>query len=224
MVGTIEDLEKEIDQFQKNMMASGEVVKLLNQMVEGVKQQNDSFNTQAQSLLLKIENLPSVIERENETSNQKIKNDVSTELGKTVQDFKIEQTRYLESVDKFNTQAQSLLIKVENLPSTIERENEASNQKIKNDVSSELGKIIQDFKTEQARYLESAEKSQRAIEDAERKLDKSYRDFIDNIERMNISNLYDEYTQLKKTVNVRTTILMVISLVSVVVGIVGLII
>ncbi len=224
MVGTIEDLEKEIDQFQKNMMASGEVVKLLNQMVEGVKQQNDSFNTQAQSLLLKIENLPSVIERENETCNQKIKNDVSTELGKTVQDFKIEQTRYLESVDKFNTQVQSLLIKVENLPSTIERENEASNQKIKNDVSSELGKIIQDFKTEQARYLESAEKSQRAIEDAERKLDKSYRDFIDNIERMNISNLYDEYTQLNKSVNVRTTILVVISLVSVVVGIVGLII
>lgn len=224
MVGTIEDLEKEIDQFQKNMMASGEVVKLLTQMVEGVKQQNDSFNTQAQSLLLKIENLPSVIERENETSNQKIKNDVSTELGKTVQDFKIEQTRYLESVDKFNTQVQSMLIKVENLPSTIERENEASNQKIKNDVSSELGKIIQDFKTEQARYLESAEKSQRAIEDAERKLDKSYRDFIDNIERMNISNLYDEYTQLNKSVNVRTTILVVISLVSVVVGIVGLII
>lgn len=224
MVGTIEDLEKEIDQFQKNMMASGEVVKLLNQMVEGVKQQNDSFNTQAQSLLLKIENLPSVIERENETSNQKIKNDVSTEIGKTVQDFRTEQTRYLDSVDKFNTQVQSMLIKVENLPNTIERENEASNQKIKNDVSSELGKIIQDFKTEQARYLESAEKSQRAIEDAERKLDKSYRDFIDNIERMNISNLYDEYTQLKKTVNVRTTILMVISLVSVVVGIVGLII
>lgn len=224
MVGTIEDLEKEIDQFQKNMMASGEVVKLLNQMVEGVKQQNDSFNTQAQSLLLKIENLPSVIERENETSNQKIKNDVSTEIGKTVQDFRTEQTRYLDSVDKFNTQVQSMLIKVENLPNTIERENEASNQKIKNNVSSELGKIIQDFKTEQARYLESAEKSQRAIEDAERKLDKSYRDFIDNIERMNISNLYDEYTQLKKTVNVRTTILMVISLVSVVVGIVGLII
>lgn len=224
MVGTIEDLEKEIDQFQKNMMASGEVVKLLNQMVEGVKQQNDSFNTQAQSLLLKIENLPTVIERENETSNQKIKNDVSTEIGKTVQDFRTEQTRYLDSVDKFNTQVQSMLIKVENLPNTIERENEASNQKIKNDVSSELGKIIQDFKTEQARYLESAEKSQRAIEDAERKLDKSYRDFIDNIERMNISNLYDEYTQLKKTVNVRTTILMVISLVSVVVGIVGLII
>ena len=199
MVGTIEDLEKEIDQFQKNMMASGEVVKLLNQMVEGVKQQNDSFNTQAQSLLLKIENLPSVIERENETSNQKIKNDVSTEIGKTVQDFRTEQTRYLDSVDKFNTQVQSMLIKVENLPNTIERENEASNQKIKNNVSSELGKIIQDFKTEQARYLESAEKSQRAIEDAERKLDKSYRDFIDNIERMNISNLYDEYTQLKKT-------------------------
>ena len=40
MLGSIQDLEKEIEQFQNNVMASGELVTLLKQMLEEMKSQN----------------------------------------------------------------------------------------------------------------------------------------------------------------------------------------
>ena len=44
MLNTIEDLEKEIDEFQNNMSASGEMVQALKQIVDQMKQQNSGFD------------------------------------------------------------------------------------------------------------------------------------------------------------------------------------
>ena len=46
MLGTIEELEKDIEQFQKKMAASGELQMLLRQVLEQIKQQNSEFSVQ----------------------------------------------------------------------------------------------------------------------------------------------------------------------------------
>lgn len=45
MLGSIEELEKDIELFQQNMAASGELQMLLKQMLEQIKQQNSEFGT-----------------------------------------------------------------------------------------------------------------------------------------------------------------------------------
>ncbi len=166
MIGTIEDLEREIEQFQKNVMASGELVTLLKQMLEQIKDQNKSFEQGAVALIKRMDALPEIIENENSASNAKIKADISNELAQFMQKYSDEQNQY------------SLQLK-------------------------QTGAIIKS---------------------AEEKLDVSYKEFIDTLGKTNISNLYDQNQQLKKTLNIRTTILMAVSAVSVVLGIVGLII
>ena len=43
MLGSIEELEKDIELFQQNMAASGELQMLLKQMLEQIKQQHSEF-------------------------------------------------------------------------------------------------------------------------------------------------------------------------------------
>ena len=56
MLNTIEDLEKEIDEFQNNMSASGEIVQALKQMVDQMKQQNYNYKTLSQQKFMSQEN------------------------------------------------------------------------------------------------------------------------------------------------------------------------
>ena len=164
MLGSIEELEKEIEQFQNNMMASGEMVTSLKQMLEQIKNQNESFEQKSSALISRIDALPTAIDNANS----------------------------------------------------------ASNSRIKADVSNELGQAVQSFTNEQNRYLQGLEQTYKAIKSAEGKLEVSYEGFLSTLEKTNIANLYEQNQQLKEALNKRTTILMVISAVSIVIGIVGL--
>ena len=54
MLGSIEELEKDIELFQQNMAASGELQMLLKQMLEQIKQQNSEFGTQSSALISRM--------------------------------------------------------------------------------------------------------------------------------------------------------------------------
>ncbi len=100
MIGTIEELEKEIEQFQKNMAASGELTLLLRQMVDEIKAQNSSFETESGALLSKLDALPGIIEQENASSNEAIRKHVEVTMQRTVDDFSQDQNRYVSKLEQ----------------------------------------------------------------------------------------------------------------------------
>lgn len=317
MLGSIEELEKDIELFQQNMAASGELQRLLKQMLEQIKQQDSEFGIQSSALISRVDNLPSIIENANILSNNKVKNDVVAEINRALQSFANEQNRYLQGLEQTKQQVQSyieqsqsqektfsdktatLVEKVDDIPSAVEAKNLKSNAQIKENVEVVLQKALQRFAEEQTKYLraienmehqirelmdqsnaqgkafadgvasaiakfdESAKKivddnssanvalktdidkllvernaafaeeqnkylaslqqTQSEIKNCESQLTAKYTEFIDTLQKMNISNLYDQNIQLKNELNKRTTILMVISAISVIVGIVGII-
>lgn len=317
MLGSIEELEKDIELFQQNMAASGELQMLLKQMLEEIKRQNTEFGTQSSALISRIDNLPSVIENANISSNNRVKNDVVAEIDRALQSFANEQSRYLQGLEQTKQQVQSyieqsqsqektfsdktsaIVTKVEGIPATIEAENAKSNAQIKADVEAELQRALQKFADEQskyfqaiesmkqqiqsfadqaskqeksfvdgvdsalvkfdetakriaddnakandalkvdvdkllaernaafteeqAKYISSLQQTQNEIKSCESQLTAKYSEFIDTLQKMNISNLYAQNIQLKNELNKRTTILMVISVISIIVGIVGII-
>ena len=316
MLGTIENLEKDIELFQKNIAASGEMVQLLKQMLEQIKLQNEEFDVKSQGLISRIDGLPATINDANSASNLKIKSDVASELEKSLQNFSIEQTRYLQGLELTKQQVQNyveqiqtqekmtadrvstVLTKVDGIPNMIEAENAKSNLEIKSGIAVELDKAVKNFALEQAKYLQDLDrakqqmkgyveqvhasektsterikdliekvesilsaieaenlksnallkdnisliiegairsfskeqesymmglsKMQANIKKCEEGLEVKYREFIDSLEKMNISNLYEQNVQLKNSLDKKTLILMLISGVSLVIGIVGL--
>lgn len=240
MLGSIEELEKDIELFQQNMAASGELQMLLKQMLEQIKLQNSEFEAKSSALISRVDNLPSIVENANISSNNRVKNDVIAEIDRALQSFSNEQSRYLQGLEQtkqqvqryieqaqsqektFSDKSSTVITKIEGIPETIELENQKSNAQIKLDVETVLKESLQNFVEEQNKYFVSLQQIQNEIDNCERQLAEKYTEFTDTLQKMNISNLYNQNIQLKNDLNKRTTILMVISAISIIVGLVGL--
>lgn len=239
MLGSIEELEKDIELFQQNMAASGELQMLLKQMLEQIKQQNSEFGTQSSALISRIDNLPSTIENANISSNNRVKNDVAAEIDRALQAFANEQSRYLQAlkeveqkiqifVDQAGQQEKAFadgvsdtLAKFDESAKKIVEDNTRANEALKADIDKLLSERNAAFSEEQGKYIASLQQTQSEIKNCESQLTTKYTEFIDTLQKTNISNLYDQNQQLKDELNKRTTILMVISAISVIVGVIG---
>ena len=291
MLETIEELEKEIDEFQNNIAASGEMVLALKQMIEQIKQQNSEFDMQSKSLLSRLDILPSNIENTIIANNERIRSDVASELNKSLQAFSDEQEKYIVSlqnvqktiqeysvlakeqgnsfdektavmIDKINSVVKQLSEEISNTNALLEniihnavkeysevaREQGESfreqtnlmNENIKSALSDLNGKIQnttnllkQDIDVSvlernkevivaQEKYIKEIDNANVSMKKCEEALDSKYEDFLSVLEKMNISNIYEQNIQLKEELRKKTTILMVISAVSILIGVVGL--
>lgn len=242
MLGTIEELEKEIELFQNNIMASGELVTLLRQMLDQVKRQNENFAEQSNALISRVDELPSVIDRANSESNLVIQEAVSHEMTQALQCFDDEQNKYLLSLGQtkqqigeymkqsdllgkeFERKTQSIVEKLDSVMNQIQIDNEKANHDLLSAVDKMLEEKNEELGLEQQKYISAMQHTEQTIESAKEKLDTSFKEFNDTLEKTNISSLYEQNQQIKSDLNKRTTILMVITVISVILGIVGILI
>lgn len=240
MLGSIEELEKDIELFQQNMAASGELQMLLKQMLEQIKQQNSEFGTQSSTLISRVDNLPVTIENANISSNNRVKNDVATEIDRALSSFANEQNRYLQGLEQTKQQLQnyieqcksqeksfdvgvgSAIAKFDESAKRIADDNRSANAALKIDIDKLLDERNATFAEEQNKYLASLQQTQSEMKNCESQLTAKYTEFIDTLQKLNISNLYDQNIQLRNELNKRTTILIVISAISIVISIIGL--
>ncbi len=182
MLGSIEELEKDIELFQQNMAASGELQILLKQMLEQIKQQSSEFGTQSSALISRVDNLPSTIENANISSNNRVKNDVAIEIDRALQSFANEQSRYLQGLEQTKQQVQSyieqsqfqekafsdktttVVTKVDGILVAVETENQKSNARIKADVEIVLQGAHRKFAEEQAKYIHELEETKQQLQ------------------------------------------------------------
>lgn len=133
----------------------------------------------------------------------------------------------------FSEKTQTIIAKVESVIAAIEAENIKSNGVIKDEVLAakeearkEFDNILkvrnEEFAKEQVGYVSSLKETQECVKKCEEQLSAKYKEFVDSLEKMNISNLYEQNVQLRKELNSRTLILMIISGLSAVVAIAGL--
>ena len=182
MLGSIEELEKDIELFQQNMAASGELQILLKQMLEQIKQQSSEFGTQSSALISRVDNLPSTIENANISSNNRVKNDVAIEIGGAHRKFAEEQAKYIHELEETKQQLQNyieqsqfqektfsdktttIVTKVDGIPTAVEAENQKSNAQIKADVETALQGALQKFADEQTEYLQALERTKQQLQ------------------------------------------------------------
>lgn len=240
MLNTIEDLEKEIDEFQNNMSASGEMVQALRQMVEQIKQQNSEFDIQSKSLLARIDNLPSSIENTEITNNERIRNDVAAEFSKAIKQFSELQNEYITALHEMKQSISDYIVEAKNQEDIfieaktemtdkiatsmreIETQNETANNVLKSDVDNIFVARNKEVTDAQDRYLKEMQHTSEMMKSCESKLKSKYSEFLETLEKMNISNLYEQNAQLKSEISKRTTFLMALVVISIVIGVIGL--
>ena len=240
MLETIEELEKEIDEFQNNIAASGEMVLALKQMIEQIKQQNSEFDMQSKALLSRLDTLPANIENTTIANNERIRSDVASELNKSLQAFSDEQGKYIISLqgvqktiqefsDLAREQGKSFRERTntmnENMNSALSDLNEKiqdTTNLLKQDIDVSVSERNKEVIVAQEKYIKEIDGANVSMKKCEEALDSKYKDFLSVLEKMNISNIYEQNIQLKEELRKKTTILMVISAVSILIGVVGL--
>lgn len=240
MLETIEELEKEIDEFQNNIAASGEMVLALKQMIEQIKQQNSEFDMQSKALLSRLDTLPANIENTTIANNERIRSDVASELNKSLQAFSDEQGKYIISLqgvqktiqefsDLAREQGKSFREQTnemnENMNSALSDLNEKiqnTTNLLKQDIDVSVSERNKEVIIAQEKYIKEIDGANVSMKKCEEALDSKYKDFLSVLEKMNISNIYEQNIQLKEELRKKTTILMVISAVSILIGVVGL--
>jgi hypothetical protein len=171
MLGTIEDLEKEIEQFHNNIAASNELYTILKQIADSIEKQHSDFNAQTSELLVKVETLPETIENANAESNVKIKSGVESKLNEALQTFENEQGKYIselavvkqrlqESLNhikdietSFISKSNKLLSEIEMVPSKILEDNTGANNALKDYIAMELSNALQKWEQVQNNYI-----------------------------------------------------------------------
>ena len=239
MLGTIEELEREIDLFKQNIVSSNEMIDLLQNILNQIKAQNQMLDTQSNELMSKMEGIPEILEKANTDSNTKIQTDISKEIKKAVDSFSARQKTYIDTLEQaesqikrfieqsgiqvkaFESDAESLTKRVEKIPAKIEELNDANNKKINSDIHTELEDVLEKFKFEQSKYIESIRETTERISSCESELKTKYQEYIDTLEKTNVSAIYEVTQQLKKQFDVKITILTVVTITSIVVGIIG---
>lgn len=239
MLGTIEELEREIDLFKQNIVSSNEMVDLLQNILNQIKAQNQLFDTQSNEFMSKMESIPEILEKANTDSNNRIQKDTSQEIKKAVDSFSARQKIYIDTLEQaesqikqfieqsgiqvksFKSDAESLTERVEKIPAKIEELNDANSKKINSYIHAELADVLEKFKSEQGKYIESIHETTERISICESELKNKYQEYLDTLEKTNVSAIYDISQQLKKQFSVKMTILTVVAVISVIVGIVG---
>lgn len=240
MLGSIEELEKDIELFRSNVAASNDLCNLLDQVIKQIKQQNTDFKKATDDVCSKLDNIPSSIETANNTSNETIKNTVSDEVDRALREFSAEQDNYLKSLEQanqsvrtyteqiqtqtqeFREKAAELCGKVEWVSEQIKIDTKASLNEHLSSIDSDIEKRNLQFSEVQQKYVAEMQETREKLNKCEEQLSGKYQEFIHTLEDTNLKSIYEQNERLQEELSKRTTILMVISIISAILGIVGL--
>ena len=191
------------------------VQKTIQEFSDLAKEQGNSFDEKTAEMTDKIDLVVKKLSEEISNTNTSLENiihnavqeysEVAKEQGKSFR----EQTNVM--TENMNSALSDLNGKIQNTTNLLKQDIDVS-------VSERNKEVI----VAQEKYIKEIDSVNVSMKKCEEALDSKYKDFMSVLEKMNISNIYEQNIQLKEEFRKKTTILMVISAVSILIGVVGL--
>ena len=204
-----------------------------------LKEKYKEFDEKIEEVFNNLNEIPAIIQLNDDKNNQIINEMVSKELDKNLINFSNEQKIYIdcletmkieinsikisleEKYDKFDNSLNKSLNDLNTIPLKIESINDNNNKVIESLIIEKLEDNLALFKKEQERYIESLNEVKHAIEENQNILNQKYIDFIKDLESMNLSNLSKQNEELKIQLNKKTNMLLILSILSIVLTLAG---
>ena len=206
MLGTIEELEKDLEQFHNNILSSNELYETMCKILGRLNEQTNKFEEKSDILIDNLKELPSIIENKNDANNLLIGETISKELDDTLMEFSKKQNTYLESLDlvkrkleisqfelkekykEFDEKIEEVFNNLNEIPAIIQLNDDKNNQIINEMVSKELDKNLINFSNEQKIYIDCLETMKIEINSIKISLEEKY-DKFDNSFNKSLNDL-----------------------------------
>ena len=190
MFDNIEQLEKEIQEFRQNILASAGLIKSLDEIAAAVRKQQDEFGSSSTALLEKLEQ-----------SRTELKSQADTILAQI--------EAYTKSVPESVTTANADLIKQmqdtvagyeQTLKSTVEQL-KADNEAISEDTLKKYGEMNE-------AHIKQLEDTAAQMTEMVSKLETKYNQFLERLEATNVDSLFAEVQKMKKSLETKMLIIL----------------
>ena len=201
MLGTIEELEKDLEQFHNNILSSNELYETMCKILGRLNEQTNKFEEKSDILIDNLKELPSIIENKNDANNLLIGETISKELDDTLMEFSKKQNTYIESLDlvkrkleisqfelkekykEFDEKIEEVFNNLNEIPAIIQLNDDKNNQIINEMVSKELDKNLINFSNEQKIYIDCLETMKIEINSIKISLEEKYDKFDNSLNK-----------------------------------------
>lgn len=207
MFTDIEQLEKEIQAFKKNILASNELIQTIEAVVAAAKKQNSDYQTATTALQDKMDTHADGLKKLSEDTiaqmlaeSKKTANEVQgianttvadmsaankTLLADTVEQLKAAQKVYIDALET---------VKVALSETTVER-------------GKQLDEATEALKTAQKEYFDRLAQIETAITATKEELDNKYKAFLEKLESTNMDQIFKVCQEMKKSIEAKLLLL-----------------
>ena len=192
MIPTIEDLEKEIEQFHNNVSGSNALLAALNGIVAASKDQTQAFETKVAEMQTLIAKLP-----------EEVKAEFSSCINTFATEMQAERSRY-------EAEIAALLEKYTKAISGAEEKIAATPESVEKVMNTALGQMQENVSTAQQQYANQLNSTTTQFLDKTTacmtQLDEKYAAFITKLDSTNVDQIYKLCEQMNRSVNMKLNI------------------
>lgn len=222
MFQNIEELEKQVKEFQKNILASSEFIKGVQNLTNMVESQQTQFDKDSKDMLSAIETYTKYVKEQTDLLIKSITEQTSkeadefaksnNELIAKVKASSEELTKFVadqvSAKSKEITDANSDIIKgIESRFVEYEKSLGLLFDRVKADNVKISEDAIAAFRTINQEYGKKLDDESALLKDLISKLEVKYNDFIQKLENTNVDRLFVELQEMKKSINSKFTLI-----------------
>ena len=247
MIESLRELEKNIETFQQNVVASNELNDLLRGVIGQAKNTEETFNAASLELLSKLDELPGSISEKNLEYAEAVKQESDDSFTRMAGVFNAGQERYTEILQKTEEQIRAaqasaqeelaaardtvrsegdrLVETAGKLPDSIAEKNAEYANALKEMMTEELQGMIDAFRIEQDAYLEKLnhaetklEETEAKLADSEKNLAEKYSEVIGKLNELGNSGIYSLRSELESKMKGQTILTIIMTIIIVLIG------
>ncbi len=216
MFEDVAQMEKEIETFRNNVVASSELVEGISRLTETTRQQKEAFSVSSNELIKKIDSCVMEIKSDHESALKALSNNNNAAITELQEKAAADLQAKLKSIDQIRSSIEACRV------DTTKKADEQLQQ-----LSDESHTIIAELKAElsaqQSAFIENLQHTEQTIKGYQSDAEQKYKDFISRLETTNVDQIFKEVQDLKHSVQTKFFIMTVGVLLTLVATVLGLI-
>jgi chromosome segregation ATPase len=226
MFTDIEQLEKEVQEFRKNIVGANALINSLDAIIEAIKKQTAEMASTSEKVTQKMDSQTTAIQASSEETLKKLADSLTTCVSE-LRGLNESAVAQLTAGNKENFEkiAEQIVATQKGYIDTLQSTERAIQECSKN-LSSEnkehIESAVASIKEAQQEFVSQMQSAESALRVCKDELVAKHADFLDRLEKTNMDQIYQTCVDMRKSIAMKLTLMLAGVGLAIVIGIVGL--
>lgn len=201
MFDDIAQMEKEIEIFRNNILASSELIKGITDLTEATKQQSDSFKTSSEALIKKLDDCITQIKADHDEALRNLENSNAAVVERLHQSITADMAEWLAALDNSKKA-------IESCEAVTAQKTDEQITRLSDECERLISEMQSSLTAQQESFLEKLNNTENVIRGYQSEAESKYNSFLEQLENTNVDQIFKEVQDLEKSIQTKFAILM----------------